>query len=127
VQSSIIIWLLIGIILILAYVLFVPKIGSVQSPSWSVAARADIKGGIKTALDQYKLDNGSFPKSFNDLIQRTDEAKSWHGPYLDQLPSDPWGNKYVYELPGKHNPNSYDLISPGPDGKKGTEDDIGNW
>jgi hypothetical protein len=25
------------------------------------------------------------------------------------------------------NPTSYDLVSPGPDGKLGSEDDIANW
>ena len=30
-------------------------------------------------------------------------------------------------FPGKHNANSYDLLSVGPDGKEGTDDDIGNW
>ena len=54
-------------------------------------------------------------------------AKNWHGPYLDKLPEDPWGNPYIYYYPGKHNPNAYDLLSVGPDGKEGTDDDIGNW
>ena len=40
---------------------------------------------------------------------------------------DPWGNPYIYYYPGKHNPDSYDLLSAGPDGKEGTDDDIGNW
>ena len=30
-------------------------------------------------------------------------------------------------FPGKHNPNGFDLFSVGPDGKAGTDDDIGNW
>jgi hypothetical protein len=37
------------------------------------------------------------------------------------------GHKYFYECPGKHNPDSYDLFSAGPDGRIGTDDDIGNW
>jgi len=129
VQSSLIFWLLIGIILILVYVVeVVPNIGSGMSvKSQLVAAHADIHGGIKTALDNYKMDNNFYPKSLNDLLQRTDEAKNWHGPYLDTLPVDPWGDKYVYEFPGKHNPATYDLLSVGPDGKEGTDDDIGNW
>ena len=127
-QSSLIFWLLIGIILILAYELFVPTItGNGGGQSSRNAALADIRGGIKTALDRYKIDNDSFPKSFNDLVQNPGDVKHWSGPYLDALPADPWGDKYIYEFPGKHNPNSYDLISAGPDGKEGTDDDIGNW
>ena len=76
------------------------------------------------------MDNGYYPKGKNglgDLVQQPRDAQNWHGPYLDKLPNDPWGNDYIYECPGKHNPSSYDLLSVGPDGKAGTEDDIGNW
>jgi len=54
-------------------------------------------------------------------------ATNWHGPYLAKVPHDIWGKNFVYEYPGKHNPDSYDLTSCGPDGKAGTKDDIGNW
>jgi len=87
----------------------------------------DIMGGIKTALDRYEIDNGTYPKSFQDLFQQPSGTTNWHGPYLENVPIDPWGNKYIYEFPGKHNQGSYDLMSLGPDGKKGTDDDIGNW
>ena len=30
-------------------------------------------------------------------------------------------------VPGKHNPNLYDLMSMGPDGRVGGDDDITNW
>ncbi len=91
------------------------------------AAYADINGGIKSALGQYEVDNGFFPKSLQDLITQPSNAKNWHGPYLDKLPSDPWGNPYIYYYPGKHSANSYDLLSAGPDGKEGTDDDIVSW
>jgi type II secretion system protein G len=42
-------------------------------------------------------------------------------------PNDPWGRPYVYECPGKHNPSSYDLMSMGPDGRIGGDDDLANW
>jgi general secretion pathway protein G len=127
VQSSLTIWLLIGILAVLIYALAVPRICTTCDNSRLAAAAADIHGGIKTALDHYKTDNGFFPKNLNDLLQRTDDAKHWSGPYLEQLPIDPWGDNYIYEFPGKHNPSSYDLLSAGPDGKEGTDDDIGNW
>ena len=93
------------------------------------AAYADVHGGIKTALDAYEVDNGFYPRSMQDLIQQPSNARNWHGPYLDppQLPVDPWGNPYVYYFPGKHNPDGYDLLSVGPDGKEGTDDDIVSW
>ena len=52
---------------------------------------------------QYEVDNGFYPKSLQDLIVQPGNAKNWHGPYLDKLPEDPWGNPYIYYYPGKHN------------------------
>jgi general secretion pathway protein G len=120
--------LVVAIIGILAALVF-PKIAGTSEHSREVAAGADIHGGIKTALDHYEIDCGFYPKSLGDLIQQPSDAKGWHGPYLDspQLPVDPWGNPYIYYYPGKHNANGYDLLSMGPDGKEGTDDDIGNW
>jgi general secretion pathway protein G len=118
--------LVVAIIGILA-ALVIPKIAGTTDKSRNTAAMADIKGGIKTAIDRYEIDNGKYPRGLNDLVQAPSDAKHWAGPYLDQLPIDPWGNKYVYYYPGKHNPTSYDLLTVGPDEKEGTDDDIGNW
>ena len=56
------------------------------------------------------------------------EAK-WEGPYLKKaIPLDPWGNAYVFKLPGEH--GDYDLLSLGKDGQPGGEGeaaDITNW
>jgi general secretion pathway protein G len=52
----------------------------------------------------------------------------WNGPYREKaVPSDPWGRQYQYASPGRHNTDSYDVWSLGPDGADGTDDDIGNW
>jgi general secretion pathway protein G len=120
--------LVVTIIGILA-ALVIPRIAGTGERARVTAAQADINGGIKSALGQYEVDNGYYPKSLQDLIQQPSNAKNWHGPYFDppQLPIDPWGNPYVYYYPGKHNQTSYDLLSVGPDGKEGTDDDIGNW
>ena len=88
---------------------------------------------FKTALDMFETDNGYYPKGKSgllDLIQQPREAQSWHGPYLQNesgIPDDPWGHTYIYVCPGKHNPSSYVIISVGPDGREGTDDDITNW
>ena len=118
--------LVVTIIGILA-ALVIPRIVGVSDRSRVTAANADINGGIKSALGAYEVDNGFFPKSLQDLLVQPSNAKNWHGPYLDKLPSDPWGQPYIYYYPGKHSPNSYDLLSVGPDGKEGTDDDIVSW
>ena len=106
----------------------IPNLGGPRSRQSPVtAAMADIQGGIKSALGQYQVDNGSYPSNLQDLVQKPSLATNWHGPYLDKIPVDPWGNNYIYTYPGIHNANSYDLASAGPDGKVGTEDDIVSW
>ena len=118
--------LVVAIIGILA-ALVIPRIAGLSDKSRITAAQADIKGGVKTALDRYEIDNGYYPRNFSDLVQAPSDAKHWNGPYHDQLPSDPRGQTYIYYYPGKHNQASYDLLSIGPDAKEGTDDDIGNW
>jgi general secretion pathway protein G len=118
--------LVVTIIGILA-ALVIPKIAGQSEHARIVAAHADINGGLKSALGQYEVDNGFYPKSLQDLLVQPSNAKNWRGPYLDKLPNDPWGNPYIYYYPGKHTPNSYDLLSAGADDKEGTDDDIGNW
>jgi general secretion pathway protein G len=122
------IMLVVAIIGILA-ALVIPKIAGKSEQARETAAHADVYGGIKSALDQFEVDNGYYPKSLQDLLQQPHDANNWHGPYFDppQLPVDPWGNPYQYAFPGKHNPTGYDLWSDGPDHKSGTDDDIGNW
>jgi general secretion pathway protein G len=121
--------LLVVVIIGILAALVIPKIAGTGERARVTAAQADINGGIKSALGQYEVDNGFYPKSLQDLIIAPGDAKNWHGPYFDppKLPVDPWGNPYIYYYPGKHNQSSYDLLSVGPDGKEGTEDDIGNW
>ena len=118
--------LVVAIIGILA-ALVIPRIAGSSLRAQVTAAQADIGGGIKTALGNYEVDNSSYPKSLDDLLHQPANAKGWRGPYLDNPPVDPWKNPYIYYFPGKHNPTSYDLLSAGPDGKEGTDDDIGNW
>jgi general secretion pathway protein G len=121
--------MLVVVIIGILAALVIPRIAGNSEHARQIKARADINGGIKGALGQYEVDNGSYPKSLQDLIVPPSTAKSWRGPYLDpaNLPIDPWRNMYVYYFPGKHNPAGYDLISVGPDGKEGSADDIGNW
>ena len=125
-RSSIPVWILFVGVTALGVCLVLPRVGGSASAR-ETAARADIQGGIKTALDLYKDDTGNFPRYLADLSQKPKEATNWHGPYLEKVPVDPWGDPYVYQNPGRHKSRSYDLFSDGPDGKPGTRDDIVNW
>ena len=117
--------LVVTIIGILA-ALVIPRIIGRGQQARVTSTTADVMGGIPTALNLFEVDNGVFPKSLQDLIQQPGDARNWHGPYLGKLPVDPWGHPYIYYYPGKHNQNYFDLLSVGPDGKEGTDDDIVN-
>jgi general secretion pathway protein G len=87
-----------------------------------VKAQADI-AQIKSGLDRYYLDAGSYPTSDQGLSALVatptggNIPKDWQGPYLEKIPPDPWGNAYFYQSDG----NSYTLKSFGADGVEGGE------
>lgn len=84
------------------------------------AALGDIKS-YQTAIDLFALDhNDQFPKTLQDLV-------SGKKKYLRELNRDPWGNPYVYIVPGQHYSDSFDILSVGPDGQQGTVDDVAPW
>jgi general secretion pathway protein G len=94
-------------------------------------ARAQIDS-LGKALDQFRLDVGRYPsidEGLAALITNPSNLTKWDGPYLTkQLPLDPWGNPYIYKVPGEH--GDYDLMSYGKDGQPGGEreaGDITNW
>ena len=118
--------LLVLVILATLAAIVYPKVANRSEQARVTAAQTQISN-FKTALDAFEVDTGRYPKGRNgltDLIQQPRDTTGWHGPYLDNLPKDPWGNDYIYECPGKHNPNSYDISSLGPPGKDAP---IGNW
>ena len=107
--------------------LVIPKLIGRSQEAHITTTKADVMSGISSALNIFEVDTGGFPRSLQDLVQQPSDAKNWRGPYLGKMPVDGWGNPYVYYYPGKHNQNFYDVLSFGPDGKEGTDDDIGNW
>jgi general secretion pathway protein G len=121
--------LLVLVILGVLAAIVVPKFTGRTQEARITAARTQISS-FGTALDAFEVDNGYYPKGKDGLlalVQQPREAVGWKGPYLKEIPPDPWGNAYIYECPGKNNPTSYDLVSLGPDGREGGDDDITNW
>jgi len=97
----------------------------------SVRVKSDIQS-LTTQLKMYQAMNGFLPTTEQGLQALTVRPDSDPKPtqwrkLMDKNMVDPWQNPYVYENPGKHNPDSFDLYSAGPDRKPGTDDDIGNW
>jgi general secretion pathway protein G len=100
-----------------------PRVLGYLSDSKTKAARIQIEA-IGSALDLYFLDNGRYPTSsegIGALVRKPGSAAQWNGPYLKSgdVPKDPWGNPYVYRVPGHGGP--YDILSLGPDGREGQQ------
>ena len=94
------------------------------------ACKASIHG-IGVALSSFEVHAGRFPttqEGLQALVTKpsglTDDE--WAGPYLNEIPKDPWGQEFIYRSPGEHN-NDYDLVSKGPDKQENTPDDIANY
>jgi general secretion pathway protein G len=123
--------LLVLVILGILAAIVVPKFAGRTEQARVTAAQSQI-ATFGTALDAFEVDVGYYPRGKNglmDLVQQPRDARGWKGPYLkgNEIPLDPWQNPYIYEAPGKYNPSSYDLMSAGPDGRVGGDDDITNW
>ena len=95
-----------------------------QKKARADAAQAQI-GLFENAIKMYEMHVQSYPttsQGLQALRQPAGEIPGWSGPYLDkEVPLDPWGNPYQYEL---INPDTYRIWSLGPDGMDGSADDI---
>jgi general secretion pathway protein G len=122
--------LLVLVILAVLAAIVIPKFAGRSQQAKETAAKSQISS-IELALDAFEVDTGFYPQGsagLNALVEEPNNTQNWKGPYLKKgIPNDPWGNPYIYNYPGKNNPKGYDLMSVGPDGRAGGDDDITNW
>lgn len=124
------IMLVVMIIALLAGIAII-KMGPALDEAGYSTAKSHL-GQFKVTLLIYRSKAGFYPtteQGLKALISKptTDPVpRSWAG-LMETLPKDPWDSDYIYEYPGKHNTDGYDIYSPGVDKKPGTADDIGNW
>ena len=112
--------------------LIVPNMLDRADDARVTAARTDVNN-LMQALKLYKLDNLRYPSSEQGLQALVAKPTvgvippNWR-PYLDKLPSDPWGHPYQFANPGLK--GEIDVYSFGADGVVGgekTNADIGSW
>ncbi len=107
-----------------------PKLVGKSKKAKISATEAQIKN-FKTSLNTYEMNVGQFPttsQGLKALIERPSDVDEddWQGPYMEDIPKDPWKRDYIYKSPGEHS-TDFDLASMGPDRQEGTEDDIVSW
>lgn len=79
---------------------------------------------IAQNLQLYRVHNNKYPtteQGLKAMLENPDGSKGWRGPYTeaDKL-KDPWQNEFHYESDGRN----VKIISGGPDGQFGNDDDI---
>jgi general secretion pathway protein G len=121
--------ILVVVIIGIMLTLVAPRITGKTKQAKITTAKGHINA-FASALQQYEMDLGAFPKDLQALVEKPSEADDdvWNGPYLTSnvVPPDPWGNPYHYRTPGEHY-KDFDIWSDGPDGQSDSEDDIANW
>ena len=123
------------IILGLLASIVVPRIVGRTDTAKRTAAEVTIKQ-LESALKLYRADNGFYPTTDQGLDALVSKPTTTPIPlryaddaYLDKVPTDPWGNQYIYLRPGA-NGRDYDIESYGADGEDGGEGafaDIESW
>jgi general secretion pathway protein G len=112
--------------------IIVPNVLDRADDARITAARTDVNNLVQ-ALKLYKLDNQRYPSAEQGLQALLTKPSTgnipnnWK-PYLDKLPSDPWGHAYQYLNPGIK--GEIDVLSFGADGQaggQGKDADIGSW
>jgi len=105
-----------------------PKIVGKLSQSKEHIAKIQI-AELESALQVFSFDIGRYPttaEGLEALVQNPGNLEAWKSSYLaKELPKDPWGRPYIYRSPGLH--GDFDILSLGPDGIEGTEDDVCSW
>jgi general secretion pathway protein G len=111
-----------------------PQVIGALGQAQGTQVQSDFKA-IETSLKMYKLDNFIYPttdQGLEALVSPPDSdpaPKNWRKDgYLPELPTDPWGNEYLYISPADGKP--YEIYTLGADGVRGGVDeyaDITNW
>ena len=77
---------------------------------------------LDKSLELFKLDVGRYPSTeegLEALVKKPGSANGWSGPYMRELPNDPWNAPYQYKFPGRN--GAPDVFTYGADGKVGGE------
>ena len=117
--------LVVVLILAILAALIVPRVVNRTGDAKRAKAATDIST-LASMLSNYKVDTDQYPtteEGLNALRVAPSGANNWRGPYITkELPTDPWGNEYVYESPGSGD-QDFVITSYGADGAPGGDGD----
>jgi len=126
--------IVIGILIAISGLVLVNVLGASEKADKKLAL-AQIKA-FEGALETFKAEVKRWPTEeeglavlwSRDALQEEADREKWGGPYLKEpKPKDAWGNEWIFRQPSQVAEGfAFDIISLGPDGQEGTEDDISN-
>ena len=112
---------IIGLLATIVALNVLPAAGTARAAT----AKADV-AVLEQALDQYRLDNISYPNATEGLqalltapATLAQPQRYRQGGYIKKLPQDPWDRAYLYRVPGQR--GAFDIVSLGADGQAGGE------
>ena len=126
--------IVIGILIAISGLVLVNVLGASEKADKKLAL-AQIKA-FEGAIETFKAEVKRWPTEeeglavlwSRDALQEEADREKWGGPYLKEpKPKDAWGNDWIYRQPSQVAEGfAFDIVSLGPDGQEGTEDDITN-
>ncbi|QOV87555.1 type II secretion system protein GspG [Humisphaera borealis] len=119
-------WMLISVLFLLALcILFVPRYFNSSNTEEKKHAVANLfLRRCANAIERFRVDVGRYPnedEGLSSLVAAPAAISSrWRGPYLDELPRDPWSGCYSYRT--SHNDGRISIVSYGEDGVPSADD-----
>ena len=53
---------------------------------------------LEGAIQLYRLDMGEYPLTLNELIENQGNSANWRGPYIAEIPPNPWNPDQSYQI-----------------------------
>ena len=98
-QSGFTLWELLSVLFLMGVILTLatPHFGSATN---QVRIRVDQanKEKIEGSAQLYRIDVGTYPPSVSNLVHSPMGVSGWHGPYLDEIPINPFNATQVYQI-----------------------------
>ena len=114
---------LVELIVVIVIIGMLAGIVAVKTRSYLVksrqnAARVEIAKIIE-AIDSFYAVTQRYPSNDEGLAVLAEPSEDFVDGLLSKVPQDPWGNEYVYNVPGEDGP--YEVFALGADGREGGE------
>ncbi|MFZ3132164.1 MAG: type II secretion system protein GspG [Desulfosporosinus sp.] len=98
-QSGFTLWELLLVLFLMGVILTLgtPHFGSATNQVWMRIDLAN-KERIEGAAQLYRIDMGTYPLSVADLVYPPMGVSGWRGPYLGEIPINPFNTTQVYQI-----------------------------